>query len=205
MTLPISLRSSENIVALSASQPSCLLMGHQSSPPHSCSSSARSGASLRGCPLPTTRPATIAPAEVGVKSAKRLIRDNIHADGSLDNDRFARAILTHRNNPCPTSGLSPAQIVYGRVLRDFIQLQPGKFSPRPEWRLAAEQRAAAFAKRHLLKHEQLQQGTKQLPPLILGDHVSRGRQSCINFFYFPAQHISDYLPARAINMHVFKF
>ena len=33
----------------------------------------------------------------------------------------------------------------------------------------------------------------------------RGRQSCINFFYFPAQHISDYLPVRVINMHVFKF
>ena len=62
--------------------------------------------------------------------------------------------------------------MYGRVLRDFIQIQPGKFSPRPEWRLAAEQRAAAFAKRHLLKHEQLQQGTKQLPPLLLSDQVA---------------------------------
>ena len=111
-------------------------------------------------------------AEVGVKSAKRLVRDNIHADGSLDNDRFARAILTHRNNPCPTSGLSPTQILFGRVLRDVLPIQPGKFSPRQEWRLSADQRVATFAKRHLLKHEQLQQGTKQLPPLLLRDHVA---------------------------------
>jgi hypothetical protein len=70
-------------------------------------------------------------AEVGIKSAKRLVRDNLHANGSLDNDQFARALLTHRNNPCPTSGLSPAQILFGRVLRDFLPIQPGKFAPRP--------------------------------------------------------------------------
>ena len=111
-------------------------------------------------------------AEVGVKSAKRLVRDNLHTNGSLDNDRFARALLTHRNNPCPTSGLSPAQILFGRVLRDFLPIQPGKFAPRPEWRLAADQRAAAFAKRHVTKHEQLHHGAKDLPPLLVGDHVA---------------------------------
>ena len=92
-------------------------------------------------------------SELGVKSAKRLIRDNIHADGSLDTDAFSRALLTHRNNPCPNTGLSPAQILFGRVLRDFLPIQPGKFSPRPEWRLAADRRAQALAKRHILKHE----------------------------------------------------
>lgn len=111
-------------------------------------------------------------AEVGVKSAKRLVRDNLHTNGSLDNDRFARALLTHRNNPCPTSGLSPAQIIFGRVLRDFLPIQPGKFAPRPEWRLAADQRAAAFAKRHVLKHEQLHHGARHLPPLVLSEHVA---------------------------------
>ena len=111
-------------------------------------------------------------AELGVKSAKRMVRDNIHPDGSLDNDAFARALLTHRNNPCPTTGLSPAQILFGRVLRDFLPVQPGKFSPRPEWRLAADQRAQALARRHILKHEQLTQGTRPLPPLATGDHVA---------------------------------
>ena len=111
-------------------------------------------------------------AEVGVKSAKRMVRDNTGEDGSLDNDSYARAVLTHRNNPCPTTGLSPAQIILGRVLRDFLPIQLGKFSPRPEWRIAADQRAAALARRHVLKHEQLNQGTKHLPPLNPGDNVA---------------------------------
>ena len=68
-------------------------------------------------------------SEVGVKSAKRLVRDNIHANGSLENDAFARAMLTHRNNPCPATGLSPAQILFGRVLSDFLPIEPEKFSP----------------------------------------------------------------------------
>ena len=66
-------------------------------------------------------------AEVGVKSAKRLVRGNLTQTGSLQTDRFARALLAHRNTPCPVSGLSPAQIVFGRVLRDFLPLQHGKF------------------------------------------------------------------------------
>ena len=111
-------------------------------------------------------------SEVGVKSAKRLVRDNIHADGSLDTDGFARAMLTHRNNPCPTTGLSPAQILFGRVLRDFLPIQPGKFTPRPEWRIAADQRASALARRQVLKHEQLNQRAKHLPPLLPGDTVA---------------------------------
>ena len=38
-------------------------------------------------------------AEIGVKSAKRLILDNLGPGGSLDADRFSRALLSHRNSP----------------------------------------------------------------------------------------------------------
>ena len=116
-------------------------------------------------------------SEVGVKSAKRLIRGNVTQTGSLQTDRLARALLAHRNTPCPVSGLFPAQIVYGRVLRDFLPLQPGKFQPRAEWRQAAEHREAAYAKRHIKKAEQLSRGTKNLPPLHHGDCVSIQNQT----------------------------
>ena len=36
-------------------------------------------------------------AELGVKVAKRLLRENMRNDGSLDNDKVGRALLTHRN------------------------------------------------------------------------------------------------------------
>ena len=93
-------------------------------------------------------------AQLGVNSAERLVRDNIHADGSLVNDAFSHALLIHRNNPCPATGLSPAQILFGRVLRDFLPIQPGKFFPRSEWKLAADRRAQALARRHILKQGQ---------------------------------------------------
>ena len=35
-------------------------------------------------------------AELGVKSAKRLLRENINQDGSLSGDRFFRALMQHR-------------------------------------------------------------------------------------------------------------
>ena len=47
-------------------------------------------------------------SEVAVKSGKRLVMDNLGPSGSLDTDKFARAILMHRNQTDPTSGLSPA-------------------------------------------------------------------------------------------------
>ena len=46
-------------------------------------------------------------AEVAVKSAKRLIRENTGNNGSIVTDKMVRALLAHRNTPDPVSGLSP--------------------------------------------------------------------------------------------------
>ena len=110
-------------------------------------------------------------SEVAVKSAKRMIRGNTSQTGTLDTDTLARALLQHRNTPCPLTGVSPAQIVFGRVLRDFLPLQPGKFLPREEWRLASQQRERAYSQRRMLKQEQLTQGSRSLPPILPGSHV----------------------------------
>ena len=85
--------------------------------------------------------------------------------------RVAIALLQHRNCPDPTTELSPAQIVFGRTLKDHLPIQPSALHVRQEWRLDAERREEALAHRHLLKHEQLLHGTKPLPPLNIGDHV----------------------------------
>ena len=112
-------------------------------------------------------------SEVAVKSAKRMIMENLTPSGSLDSDKFARALLIHRNQTDPVSGLSPAQVIFGRQLRDHLPLQPEKFQPRAEWRLEADQREKAFSKRHVLKHEQLSATSKTLPTLQVGDCVAR--------------------------------
>ena len=60
-------------------------------------------------------------AEVAVKTAKRLLMSNTGPTGSLDHDRFLRAILQLRNTPDPDCDLSPAQIIFGRPLRDSLK------------------------------------------------------------------------------------
>ena len=110
-------------------------------------------------------------AELAVKHAKRVIRGNVSQTGSLDTDKVVQAMLIHRNTPCPITGLSPAQVVYGRVLRDALPLQPGKFHPRQDWRLAADRRADAYGKRKFVMQERLSRGSRHLPPLCVGDHV----------------------------------
>ena len=59
-------------------------------------------------------------AELAVKSMKRLIRENTSPDGSLNNDKFLRAVRTYRNTPDRDTERSPAQVIFGRNLRDFL-------------------------------------------------------------------------------------
>ena len=116
-------------------------------------------------------------AEVAVKSAKRMVRDSLGPGGTLNTDALARALLAHRNTPDSVTGLSPAQVIFGRALRDFLPCSPNKYLPRTEWRINADQRELAHAKRHVKTEEKLTSGSKQLPSLIVGDCVSVQDQS----------------------------
>ncbi|CAB4035554.1 Transposon Ty3-I Gag-Pol poly [Paramuricea clavata] len=58
--------------------------------------------------------------EVAVKTAKRLLMSNTWPTGSLDYDRFLRAMLQLLNTPDPDCNLSPAQIIFGLPLRDTL-------------------------------------------------------------------------------------
>ena len=68
-----------------------------------------------------------------MKSAKRLLRENINQDGKLSRDRFFRALMQHRNTPDPDTGTSPAEVLFGRPIRDFMPTKPGKFRPQEGW------------------------------------------------------------------------
>ena len=79
-------------------------------------------------------------AELGVKIAKRLIRENTDQSGSLDSDSFARSLLNYRNTPCRDTKLSPAEIIYGRPIKDHLPNLPAHYKPREEWTLSRERR-----------------------------------------------------------------
>merc|ERR1711954_499944 len=86
-------------------------------------------------------------AELAVKTGKRLLRENMGIKGSLNTDKFMRAVMQYRNTPIPDLRLSPAQIVFGRQIRDFIPVLPYKYRPSQEWTLLREDRERALATR----------------------------------------------------------
>ena len=71
-------------------------------------------------------------AELAVKTAKRIVKGNTGPQGSLDNDNVARAILQYQNTPIQSIGLSPAQLLLHRRLRDSIPSLPILYKPHPE-------------------------------------------------------------------------
>ena len=59
-------------------------------------------------------------AEVAVKTTKRLLEDNVGLDGKLQTDSLVRALLQMRNTPDRDCRLSPAEILFGRTLKDAM-------------------------------------------------------------------------------------
>ena len=113
-------------------------------------------------------------AEVAVKTAKRLLHANTGPSGSLNTDKFLRAILQLRNSPDPDCNLSPAQIIFGRPLRDafaFVNRLERYSNPhiRPIWRDAWRAKEEALRERFHRTSEALTAHSHPLPPLVPGD------------------------------------
>ena len=113
-------------------------------------------------------------AEVAVKAAKRLLRSNVGPNGSLDNDKLLRALLQSRNTPDPDCNLSPAQIIFGRPIRDslsFVNRLEKYTNPhiRPMWREAWATKESALRTRFTKTSETLNEHAKPLIPLKIGD------------------------------------
>ena len=115
-------------------------------------------------------------AEVAVKTAKRLLMSNTSPTGSLDQDRFLRAMLQLRNTPDRDCSLSPAQIIFGRPLRDSLSFvnRLEKFSNphiRPLWRQAWAAKEEALRTRMSHTTESLKAHSRPLRPLAIGEKV----------------------------------
>ncbi len=115
-------------------------------------------------------------AEVAVKSMKRLLQCNTSAEGALDEDCVVAGLLQYRNTPEPTTGMSPALILFGRRLRDRIPIPPDTsvFS-NPNiartWRETWEARETALRLRFGKQMDKRSTGTRSLPPLECGSRV----------------------------------
>ena len=117
-------------------------------------------------------------AEVAVKSMKRLLGESLDSNGSLDTAKFLQAILVYRNTPDPTCGISPAEMVFGRKLRDTLpRLDKSKnvyFNEmfKADWREAWAAKECALRNRSQITNEKLSKNSRALMNLAVGDRVS---------------------------------
>ena len=110
-------------------------------------------------------------AELAVKAGKRIIYDNAAPDGSLDTDKIARAVLQYRNTPIQGIGLSPAQLLLHRQLRDCLPAHPIVYKPHKEWVRAGYQREQMLAKRNEKLAIEYNRTAHILSPLNVGDMI----------------------------------
>ena len=76
-----------------------------------------------------------------------MLTDNTKNDGSSDWDKISRALMQHRNTPLDGNKFSPAQLLFGRPIRDFQPILPGIFRPADVWVDRAENREPAMRHR----------------------------------------------------------
>ena len=110
-------------------------------------------------------------AELAVKSAKRLIMGNTSPNGSLDNDKVTRAILQYRNTPLEDCGLSPAQLLLHRQLKDGVPSVPSLYKPDPQWIQAAQRREFDAAMKQAQTAARYNTHTRDLPHIPPGANV----------------------------------
>ena len=110
-------------------------------------------------------------AELGVKTCKRMLMDNTGPNGEIDLDKFQRAMLQYRNTPDRDTGLSPAQMIFGRPIKDFIPILPGSYRPHNTWIETSRAREEAMRARNVRNAERLTEHTVRLRPLKVGDRV----------------------------------
>lgn len=110
-------------------------------------------------------------AEVGVKTMKRLIHNNVSSDGSLNNNKIMRPLLEYRNTPLPDIKLSPAQILFHRQLKDGIPTHRGQYHLHKQWVIAAHKREQVFARKNKVTQFYYNKNTRTLSQLPVGSHV----------------------------------
>ena len=97
--------------------------------------------------------------ERSVGAAKRLLRDVVKPSGELDTVALVKGLLQLRNTPDQDTGLSPAQMLLGIELRDFLPNRPNPAlhsykGLKEKWQAVAEWRELALAPRQARMHEQ---------------------------------------------------
>lgn len=112
-----------------------------------------------------------------MKTVKRMIMGHTSDNGSLDTDKFQRAILQYRNTPDPQTKMSPANTVFGRTIKDLIPVLAGKYVPHNYWSDILENRARELSDRGRAENAKWTEHSRPLSQLKAGDAVRLQNQS----------------------------
>ena len=112
-----------------------------------------------------------------MKVGKKLLRDNVGPGGSLDTDKFMRAVMQYRNTPMQHCRRSPAQMVFVRQLRDFLPNLTYKYEPAKDWVVTQEHRERTLATKRELDNKMWNQRTRDLDELEVGTAVAIQNQT----------------------------
>ena len=118
-------------------------------------------------------------SELSVKHLKRILRDIVGGTGNLDLDSLTQAVLSHANTPCKVLKKSPAQLAFGRCLKDFFPRNVESLLPIPENWMSGEVKNRIQGKIRVDSAKRWSEHTRALPELQKGDTVQilnfRGR------------------------------
>ncbi|MEL6732207.1 MAG: hypothetical protein AAFP83_13850, partial [Bacteroidota bacterium] len=93
-------------------------------------------------------------------------------NGELNTDRVARAVLNYHNTPLPNSPLSPAQLLFGRPLADFLPVNPRAYQLHPHWKQEIQKHQMVKSQHHADLASRWNRGTRHLKPLAVGQEVA---------------------------------
>jgi hypothetical protein len=110
-----------------------------------------------------------------------MLRDNMSPSGELNNVAVTRFVLQYRNTPDRDTGLSPAYMLLGRQLKDFLPSKPNQLPAigshknlSTTWQEVAEWRELDLAKRSAKDQENLSGKFKEHAPPC--DDTEPGRE-----------------------------
>ena len=91
--------------------------------------------------------------------------------GNLDSDAVTEALLCHANTKCMVLNKSPAELAYGRCLKDFFPRSVKSLLPIPENLLSGEVKDKLQEKIRSEGGQRWSEHTRVLPELKIGDFV----------------------------------
>ena len=111
-------------------------------------------------------------AELGLKSAKRIIYDNVAPNGSLNTNAVARAIFQYYNTPLPEINLNPTQILFHRQLHDHFPVNQCFYHLHEDWIISSKQtKDYAYQQNQQIRENYDSPVTQEHPALEVGINV----------------------------------